>query len=430
VVTDASRSPTAEAEWQRRWFGLFEATEGTGIGPDLPTRSLIFDCLVAAIFFGMGSVFLPLFFPQAQLIDLIFVGLVNLPLMLRRRLPRVSFLLVQGFGLAQIWAHSPIGLHDGGMLFSLYSVVGFTNRRTGLVAAIAMLIPVAAGAVTDWWNFIDEQLMPNSDPGLLVRVGTTSGMLVLVLASWASGERLRSARLLQVALADRADQLERERNQQAQIAAAAERTRIAREMHDVIAHGLSVMIAQADGAAYVIERDPQGARAALERISATGRDSLTQMRGLLGLLRGGEEPTSGASVPQPGLAQLDELIEEAERTGLRVELRRSGDGGEVDSLIGLTIYRLLQECLTNARKHGGDHLTVGIDIGTDGTRLDVLNDRAPSSKILQTGAPGHGLQGMRERATAVGGQLEATETTDGFRVRAWLPHRPDTVGAG
>lgn len=414
---------------------LLRASEGAGVGPDLPTRSLIFDCILAGAFFLCGTVFLPLFFDNAGLIDYVFVGLVNLPLLLRRRLPRVSFVLVQSFGLAQIWMQSPIGLHDGGMLFSLYSLVGVTNRRTGLIGAAAMLIPAASGAYKDWWNFIDEQLV--GDPGVWTRVATTSGMLALVVASWASGERLRSSRLGQVALADRAAQLEREREQQARIAAAAERARIAREMHDVIAHALSVMIAQADGGAYVIEQDKAAAKAALERISATGRDSLTQMRGLLGLLREGAGDRAGAdgedpggepaAVPQPGLDQLDQLIEDARETGLQVDFDRRGSAEQVADMVGLTIYRLVQECLTNARKHGGELVQVLIDFQADGVELRVTNDLPGDRKSLQTGAPGHGLQGMRERVAAVGGRLTAGPTADGFDVTAWLPHRPATV---
>ncbi len=425
-------NPTAEPG--PRWAGLFQASEGVGVGPDLPTRSLIFDCVIATMFFAVGSVFLPLFFPAARPIDYLFVGLVNLPLLLRRRLPRTSFLLIQIFGLAQIWWPSPIGLHDGGMLFSLYSLVGFTNRRTGLVGAGVMLVCAISGALNDWWNFIDIQLVCPSgvdcDAGLLTRIATTTGMIGLVFAAWASGERLRYSRIGQEALADRASQLEREREQQARIAAAAERARIAREMHDVIAHALSVMIAQADGAAYVIDQDPTTAKAALERISGTGRDSLTQMRGLLGLLRsddGGQEPGSG---PQPGLSQIDQLVEDARQTGLQVDYRTAGAAAEVAQMQALTVYRVVQESLTNARKHGGDRVRVLIDFRADGIQLEVGNDAPAGTRRLQTGAPGHGLQGMRERVVAVGGELTAGPTEDGFAIRAWLPRDRATVSPG
>lgn len=406
--------------------GLLRASEGTGVGHDLPTRSLIFDLILAGVFFGCGSVFLPLFFQDYRPIDALFVGLVTLPLMLRRRLPRVSFLLCQGFGLAQVWWPSPIGLHDGGLLFSLYSLVGFTNRRTGLYGLLIIGAVAFSGAINDWWGFVDDQLNRN-DPGLLTRIATTAGMLGLIFAAWASGERLRSARMGQVALADRADQLERERAQQSRIAAAAERARIAREMHDVIAHALSVMIAQADGAAYVIDSSPEAAKTALQRISGTGRESLTQMRGLLGLLRESDDDHVRTPVPQPGLEQVPQLLEEAGSTGLRVKWEQHGSIDQVAEMVGLTIYRLLQESLTNARKHGGDDVAVQIDAERDGVRLSVINSAAETSKRLQTGEPGHGLQGLRERVSAVGGRVTAGQQPDGFEVRAWLPHLPATV---
>lgn len=409
--------------------GLLSASEGAGVGPDLPTRSLLFDCLVAAVFFGCGAAFLPLFFPEFRPIDMAFVGLVNLPLMLRRRLPRVSFGLCQLFGLVQVWLPSPIGLHDGGLLFSLYSVVGFTNRRTGVVGLVVLVVVALSGSINNWWGFVDDQLRAiGSHPPshTLVHLATTAGMLVLVLAAWASGERLRSSRLGQVALADRADQLEREREQQSRIAAAAERARIAREMHDVIAHALSVMIAQADGAAYVIDTSPETAKTALDRISGTGRDSLTQMRGLLGLLRDGDDDHR-VSVPQPGIEQLPQLISEAGESGLQVDLRQRGEPEHIAEMTGLTIYRLLQESLTNARKHGGDDVVVRIDYRPDGVDLRVTNSLPHASKRLQTGEPGHGLQGMRERVAAVGGTVSADGRPGGFEVHAWLPRTPATV---
>ncbi|QDP95927.1 sensor histidine kinase [Microlunatus elymi] len=426
-VNRSGGSGSAAMGRSHRVVGLLNASEGVGVGPDLPTRSLIFDCVIAAMFFGVGSAFLPLFYPQYRPIDVAFVGLVNLPLMLRRRLPRTSFLLCQIFGLIQIWLPSPIGLHDGGMLFSLYSLVGFTNRRTGLYGLGVLVICGLSGAVNDWWNFVDQQLM-GKHAGLLTRIGTTIGMLGLVFVAWASGERLRSSRLGQVALADRAAQLEREQEQQALIAAAAERARIAREMHDVIAHALSVMIAQADGAVYVIDNDPATAKQALERISGTGRDSLTQMRGLLGLLREDHDDHGRSSGPQPGLDDLPQLINDAGQTGLKLSLHQSGTPADIGDMVGLTIYRLIQECLTNARKHGGDNVEVIIGYRADGVDLRVVNDTPPAGKRLQTGVePGHGMQGMRERVAAVGGTVTVLPTEDAFEVHAWLPHHPATV---
>lgn len=417
----SSSGSTRRGGW---WWVLLRVNEGSGVGRQVSTRSLILDCVVAALFFACGSIFLPLFMPQAVTIDEIFVGLVTIPLILRRRLPRISFALILVSATVQSWVLRPIGMHDAGVLFSLYSVVGFTNRRTGLAAAALVAIPTFSGALNDWWNFIDISLVKH--PGLGTRICTTAGMVALDALAWVGGEGYRASRLLQDALIDRTVRLEREREQQARLAASAERARIAREMHDVIAHGLSVMIAQADGGAYVIEQDPGEAKAALERISATGRDSLTQMRGLLGLLRTGEGEDDQPSAPQPGLAELPRLIDDARRDGLEVSLRHSGTDKPIARMLGLTVYRLVQESLTNARKHGGDRVEVALERRPDGVDLRVINDLAPDGKRLQTGSePGHGLHGMQERVAAVGGQLTTGPAAGGFVVHAWLPHTGD-----
>lgn len=286
---------------QHRWAHLLEAGEDRGIGADLPLRSWIFDVLLALVFAGVGSAFLPVFYPAADAADFAFVVAITLPLIIRRRLPRVAFGLVVLAGLIQIFLPRPIGIHDAGLLFSLYSLVGYSNRRIGLIGLGATVVVSLLGSSTNWWGFIDDQLTAGH-PSSIVHILTLLGVLLLVLASWASGERLRSARIGMTALAQRAATLEREREQQAQLAAAAERARIAREMHDVIAHALSVMIAQADGAGYVFEESPDQARTALDRISRTGRNSLTEMRGLLGLLREGDSPPGAHSASGAGTA--------------------------------------------------------------------------------------------------------------------------------
>lgn len=441
-----------------RFSRLFRGAIDAGIGPELPVNGLVFDCLVAALFCGIGTVFLPMFYPHASLLDYIFVALINLPLVVRRRLPRTSFVLVYVFGLAQIWAHSWIGFHDASLLFSLYTLVGLTSRRLGLVGGGIALICVLSGSITGWWGYIDNQLFGGET--VTSRIVVTAGMVAVVLTVWASGERLRYTRAGLMALAERTAQLEQEREQQAQIAAAAERSRIAREMHDVIAHALSVMIAQADGGAYVVDQDSDAARQALTRISETGRDSLTQMRGLLGLLRdqgpdtadenkrtgntGGVEPAdrtdrsapsaaAPASVdhvatpgPQPGLGELSELITQAESSGLRVTVAHQGNPAQASQMIGLTSYRIVQECLSNARRHGGDHVEVTLGFRSDGVDLQVMNDPPCHRQPLQQSNPqgGHGLQGMRERVEAVGGRFQSQQTDVGFEVQVWLPYAP------
>lgn len=410
-----------------RFAALLEASAGARAGHDLPRRSLVFDAAVMLVFVGAGLLLLKVFSPRASLDDVVFVFLVNVPLVLRRRFPRVAFLLVFAAGLLQMLMRVPIGLYDAGMLFALYSVVGYTVRRVGLLALALGGVAVVLGAVLDWWSFVDRQL---GVPTVGLRMLSATGAAVLVVVCWAMGERLRSARYGVIALTQRTEQLEREQEQQALLAAAAERARIAREMHDVIAHGLSVMIVQADGAAYVVEQSPETGRRALEQISSTGRESLAQMRSLLGLLRTDEG--SPAVAPQPDLDELDALVDAATLGGRHVILVRDGQERALPPMVSLTAYRVVQEALTNARKHGGDEVAIRLAYRADGLEVQVNDSGAtvpteaePQRQGRLTQSPGHGLAGMRERVAAVGGDLTVGPVPGGWRVLAWLPETPD-----
>lgn len=371
------------------------------------------------VFVAMGVLLLEVISPSATWDDFVFVFAVNVPLVFRRRFPRVCFLVIFAVGLLQMLLDVQIGLYDAGLLFALYSAVGYTEWRFGLLALAVAEMAVAVGAVTDWWGYVNRQLSA-PEPSLLIRLLSALGAAALVAAAWALGERLRSARYGVLALADRAEWLEREREQQALLAAATERARIAREMHDVIAHGLSVMIVQADGAAYLAEQSPDAARRALEQISATGRESLAQMRGLLGLLRMEASTEQRAPAPQPDLADLDALVAAARESGATIEVRRSGVPRPLPDLVSLTAYRVIQEALTNARKHGGDLVDLELSYSIDGLRIVVTDSGGRAGGTL-TQAVGHGLVGIRERLDAVGGELKVGPTADGFRVDAWLP---------
>jgi signal transduction histidine kinase len=406
---------------------LLEASEGAKAGHDLPRRSLIFDALVMIIFVAVGLLLLRVLSPRADLEDFLFVFLVNVPLLVRRRFPRGCFFVIFATGLVQMLLRIPIGLYDAGLLFALYSAVGYTGRRFGLLALGVGGIAVVVGALTDWWLYVDRQL---AAPSAWLRLVSALGAAVLVAATWAMGERLRSGRYGVIALAQRADQFEREREQQALLAAAAERSRIAREMHDVIAHGLSVMIVQADGAAYVVQESPDTARQALEQISATGRESLSQMRNLLGLLRNGTGAEESAAAPQPDLDDLDTRLDVALEAGPALTVRRSGTPRRLSAMVSLTAYRVVQEALTNVRKHGGDRVEVELSYTDDGIRIVVTdsgggsNDRRTPIQSHGQG-DGYGLLGMRERVAAVGGQLTAGPTAGGFEINAWLPDAAD-----
>ena len=210
-----------------------------------------------------------------------------------------------------------------------------------------------------------------------------------------------------------------------------ERTTIARELHDVVAHNVSVMVVQADGAAYVIDAAPDQAKTALETISTTGRQALAEMRRLLGVLRSDGQPDTGEYVPQPDADQLGELIEQVRASGLTVDYRVEGSPRPLPSGVGLTAYRIVQEALTNTRKHAGPDVGASVRLVyfDDGVGVLVEDDGAGAPRELygEGGADGQGqgLIGMRERVGMVGGTLDAgPRPGGGFRISVLLPLKP------
>jgi signal transduction histidine kinase len=231
------------------------------------------------------------------------------------------------------------------------------------------------------------------------------------------GVNVRTRRAYLAALEERAAQLERDRDQQGQLAAAAERARIAREMHDIVAHNLSVMVALADGAGFMAASNPARSIGAMAHVSKTGRHALGEMRRLLGVLR---DDGAAALAPQPGLADLDALLERVRAAGLRVTLQVSGRPIALGSGAELTVYRLVQEALTNTLKHAGPdaQATVRLSYEDDGIDVEVADDGSGRTLVS---AGGQGLPGMRERAAVYGGAIEAgPAATGGWRVHTRL----------
>ncbi|SEG56560.1 Signal transduction histidine kinase [Nonomuraea solani] len=241
---------------------------------------------------------------------------------------------------------------------------------------------------------------------------------IFVIAIWLSGLYANTRRRYLESLEERAERAERERDQQARMAAAAERARIARELHDVVAHNVSVMVVQADGAGYALDSDLDQARLAVKNISKTGRAALAEMRRLVGVLR--ENEAEGTDyTPQPGLGQLEDLVR---GSAVPARLRVGGLPAELPEGQQLAIYRIVQEALTNALKHGGPGVraTVEIDYGDPELVVRVTDDgrgaQAPKSD------DGHGLIGMRERVGMYGGAVSAgPKQGGGFEVLARLP---------
>ncbi|HXU22688.1 MAG TPA: histidine kinase, partial [Tepidiformaceae bacterium] len=222
-------------------------------------------------------------------------------------------------------------------------------------------------------------------------------------------------------LEDRADRLEREREEKARAAVAEERARIAREMHDVVAHNISVMVVQAGAARRVVQSDSLSATDALLTIEKTGRQTLQEMRRLLGVLRTGDDGL--ALAPQPGLGELASLLEQLRKAGVPVELREEGEPRQLPAGHDLVAYRVVQEGLTNVLKHAGKaNVQVTVRFRGDALDLEVIDDSKGAPADAERNG-GHGLFGMRERLALYGGTLQTGPVAGaaGFALRATLP---------
>jgi signal transduction histidine kinase len=243
---------------------------------------------------------------------------------------------------------------------------------------------------------------------------------VLFAGCWVLGRVGRGRARLTAELRARTEQLERERTERERDAVARERVRIARELHDVVAHSVSVMVVQAGAARSVLDRDPDASVRALGAVEATGREALTEMRRLLGILRPDGQDADHS--PQPSLDRLGALIARSRDAGLDVELRVEGRAGPLAPGVDLTAFRLVQEGLTNALKHGGrGRARVVLRWSAEVLEIEVANHIVDGPAAHGLAGGGQGLIGMRERVALCGGELRAGPIGRGFVVRARLP---------
>lgn len=347
--------------------------------------------------------------------------LLCLVIALRRRLPEKMLLLAVAVGVAQLALDVSVVPADFALLVITYTVASNGTRWASRLALTAGLCAAP----------LSQLRWPDGNTSGAGHVAIVVFQMVPFALAWVLGDSLRTRRAYFAQLEERAARLEKEREAQAKVAVAAERARIARELHDVVAHNVSVMVVQADGAAYVLDSAPDQAKKALETISGTGRQALAEMRRLLGVLRTGEHQESGEYVPQPDVEQLDDLVEQCRSSGLPVDFKIEGTPRPLPSGVELTAYRIVQEALTNTRKHGGPNTGASVRLVyfDDGLGLLVEDDGkgAPHELYEEGGADGrgHGLIGMRERVGMVGGTLDAgPRPGGGFRISALLPLKP------
>ncbi|MFD1372445.1 sensor histidine kinase [Actinoplanes sichuanensis] len=339
-------------------------------------------------------------------LDWISVVLLPVPLIWRRRAPVLVFAAATGLFIVSqaMGAQSPAALAV--TLTALHAVARYRPARFAWLAAVITVLPGFGNRIEDgpaWGAFA------------AVSAVTVTAVLVGV------NQRTRAAYLL--ALEDRAQRLEQDRDQRARLAVADERARVAREMHDVVAHHLAVMVALSDGAAVTATDAPQRAADVMGQVSATGRQALGEMRRLVGVLRGTARSEPGSRVPQPGLGDIDALVERVEAAGVRVSLHREGTPGEWGPGTGLAVYRIVQEALTNTLKHAGPHAEaeVWLRYRPDTVEVTVVDDGAGRTARPARVGDRHGLAGMAERATAYGGRVEAgPRDGPGWRVHTSL----------
>jgi signal transduction histidine kinase len=354
----------------------------------------------------------------------VLVVLIAAPLVTHRKWPLPS--LAVCLGALLLYAPGRYAAYPGIVLFAMvYGITLHATRRLALVAlvscaaAMAVAVGLQPGAVGSTTTWVESEL------GIAV--------------AWIAAESLRNRRASWAELRARAERLEREREEQARRAVTEERLRIARELHDVVAHSMSVIAVQSAVGGHVMDTQPEEARQALAAIEATSRSALTEMRRLLGVLRQDGEP-AGSLAPAPGLADLTPLVAQDGEAGLRVWVQVDGERGPVPPGVDLSAYRIVQEALTNVIKHAAaatacvkvsyEKGSVALEITDDGPdRKDGGRGAGPgrpggprAGAATSPFSTGHGIIGMRERVAVFGGEFAAGPRADGgFRVFARLP---------
>ncbi|OZM75933.1 two-component sensor histidine kinase [Pseudonocardia sp. MH-G8] len=341
-----------------------------------------------------------------------------LPLVVRRRYPMPAAIAVALVGaVALVVMAAPIVVLPA-VLVAVYSAAAYGPRWSGPLAVVVTAAGV--GLETVVIGVAAEPLAPG-----VVAVMIGFG-ISFTLTAWLAGSLRRARRISLEQLQERARMLEVEREQESHLAALAERARIAREMHDIVAHSLSVIVVQADGGRYVAADNPAAAAEALTGIAAIGREALADVRGLLGMLRADE---GGAAAdgpgPQPDPSLIPGLVEEIRAAGTPVRLTVTGEARDLPAAAGLAAYRVVQEALTNVLKHAGAGAEAHVELEW---RRDDLTVRVTDDGVgpaVDDDRRGRGLQGMRERAALHGGHLEAgPRPGGGFAVHAVLPYAP------
>jgi signal transduction histidine kinase len=372
------------------------------------SRKFLVDALIAiaVLAFSLAAIGRGNFDDDGQGLDalaVVLVALTAVPLVARRVAPLPIFAIVTAATAALYELDYGLG-PPVGFAVALYTVADVRDEgREGLrrallaVSAVVLLVP----------HVVREGFAPE----LFLGAGVWA-------AAWFAGDRARLRRERIAELEERARNAEREAERERRLAAAEERMRIARDLHDSAGHAISVILVQAGAARLLQERDPAGARAALRTVEEVARDTLGEIDQLVRALR--EDGAAGEVEPPPGLAALDALAERSRASGLDVTVTVEGSRRPLSPAVDQAAYRILQEALTNAAWHGRGSAEVAIEFAPRSLEIAVTNPAGPDSSARDGG--GHGIVGMRERAQLLGGTLEAGARNGSFHLRARLPY--------
>jgi signal transduction histidine kinase len=352
--------------------------------------------------------------------DIAITLLVTGPVLVRRKHPVAAFAVALAGILAAL--STDLRVSKGGwalpaVMVLLYTLAAYRPRRVSLCGLLICEAVVVIGLTSSQQAVVSTKT-----------AWVALELTVPIACSWIFGDSIAYRRAHNAWLEERARRAEAERDTKARLAAAAERSRIAREMHDIIAHNLSVIVGLADGGRYAAVRSPERSSQALGAIASTGREALSELRQLLGVLTENDHPAAELA-PQPGLTDLEALLDRVRAAGLPVRCTVHGDPGGLSEGRQLAVYRIVQEALTNTLKHAGPAAIAEVVLGYAGGAVDV--QVTDTGRGTTTGAPdGQGLHGMRERAAMYEGTLRAgAAPSGGWRVEAHLPAPQATAAA-
>jgi len=409
--------------------GIIPASDASASAPEYRGRmfrpmlrsQVVVDLLVAAVF---GALVLlqsryDADFWQIAVATVLFAAAVAL----RRASPALALTIAWVAAIVQMTGGQYPGAQDIGISAVVYATGAYGSRRVRIAGLVSALVgSVTAGLYIGLRDYASNGAGVYSTQDLATRIGLYVLVgVALLLLPWIGGVLRRSR---QVAQLSREAQLLAQRDAaraDRAVAVEQERVRIARDMHDIVAHSLAVVIAQADGARYASKADPAVADQALGTISSTARRALGDVRELLGALRHEQGTT-----PTPDVDDIERLVDEMREVGLEVDVERSGDPSTLPTSTQLAVYRIVQESLTNAYKHGerGTPVHASLTYRPDTVEIDVVNRRSDDGRAGP--GTGHGLVGMRERATMSGGTMTAGPRGQDFAVAVRMPAHPAT----